>query len=409
MNSLDAILSAAASEALLLKTGYSAEEVADLHGSGVAAVDLGTISEMQAFEILGSNPINLFSPDADWNEWGQRSAPERMVLVDFYSGAVFRPMELRPFAMFGRHGLGVPFPSDFPGVSSHYRWRFNDVPVFTAWTGRDLQNLEERLNRLWPNYQILFRGQTQQYTVPRGPATLRLLYGDAAVSEPSLLSTAFRERFPYVSTERHIRAIIADIDYRLTGFKDHRWWVEDRYETVYVADEGMIARWHRISTMAIAQHYGIPTYGLDVTTSMTTAWWFATHDYHARDEKASFHPHAWSGSDFRKWPAIFVLRTASGEYIGQLDLPATRPRHQHAVFARGGWGPHGNICADDLIAVIVLAPEVGLPSLETNDVVPQPGCDPMYDELLRLKARLTRAHPLYAAAGLRYVFDLTPA
>lgn len=34
---------------------------------------------------------------------------------------------------------------------------------------------------------------------------------------------------------------------------------------------GMVANWHRVSTMAMGQHYGIPTYRLDVTESLQTA------------------------------------------------------------------------------------------------------------------------------------------
>lgn len=57
----------------------------------------------------------------------------------------------------------------------------------------------------------------------------------------------------------------------------------------------------------------------------------------------------------------------------------------------------------DLLAVIVLAPEVGVAPVESVFLFPTPANDPFYGELLTLRARLTTTHPLYQAAGLQYV------
>jgi len=406
MKPLAEALSVNSSRLLLIQIGYTSEEIEDLHSSGIGAVDLAEISENSAFEILGSTPANVFSTRADWSLWRQKNSSPLVVLVDFYSGAVFRPLELERFAFFGCKGLSSPIPPELTNISLNLRWRFNDIPVFPVCNSHELEVIASTLKKhVRQNQRIYFRGQNNQYNIHRGPKTRELLYGSSDVLEPSMLSTAFRWRFPYISIERYWRTIISDIDYRITGFKDRRWWVEDRFEAIYVSKNAMIAKWNSISVMAIAQHYGMPTYGLDVTTSIDIAWWFATHKYGSNYGHSFYRPHVWEGFSIQSWPVIYVLRSGSGEYIGKLDLPAKRPGRQEAVFAKGGWGPHGNICVDDLIALIVLAPEIGVAPGTTTEIFPGIYEDPMYAELIKLKNKLTEKHPLYIAAGLQYIQD----
>jgi len=408
MELADALLPAR-SMALLSKAGYDPGDVEDLHESGIGAVDFADLSELAAIELMGSNPPNLCSPDAVWSEYTPKSSSGRVMLVDFYSGAVFRPAELKNFAMFGMSGVSPRFAPMLPLAQLNLRWRFASIPALLAHTHGELQLAAAALQETYAGKnRIVFRGQPEQYFIPRESRTLRLLYGASSVLEPNLLSTAFRKHFPYVATERHWRAIIADIDYRLTGHKDRRWWVEDSKESVFL-DQGMIAKWHRVSTMAMGQHYGIPTYGLDVSESLDTAWWFATHRFKEEGGKAFYVPHSWNSLPLPKWPVIYVFWTGTSIGISRLDLPATRPGRQKALFAQGGWGLHGNLCADDLIAVIILAPEVGVATGGIAALFPEPKDDPLYGELLKLKAHLTAAHPLYKAAGLQYVADYTNA
>ena len=83
---------------------------------------------------------------------------------------------------------------------------------------------------------------------------------------------------------------------------------------------------------------------------------------------------------------IYVFRSSDWDPINNLELAAERPRRQSAVLAHGSWGVHGNIVADDLIAVFALAPSVGVVPAATGDVFPS--SDPFYRELLALKANI---------------------
>jgi hypothetical protein len=406
MKDLVSIFTAEESGRLLARLSYDVDEIEDLHASGMAAINLAGIPEENRFEILGSNPIDLFSCDGSFHLLRTKSAPG-IILVDFYSGAALRPIELRPVSLFGRRGLELQIPLTLPQVSLSYRWRFNRISVFLASSESELESAAANIVKSVPVGNIAFRGQTRLYEIARRARIREFLYGDESAKEPSLVTTAFRHHFPYVSAERYWHAIIADIDYRLTGYKDKRWHVEDDRESVSVGVSGEIAQWHYTSTMAIAQHYGIPTYGLDVTTSIKTAWWFATHTFDCINGLASYAPYIWSGLDQNQWPIIYVFRGGNGMRITNLELSARRPERQDAVFVSGGWGSHANACADDLVAIIMLAPKLGAAPRQVAEIFPSPEEDPIYAELLKLKSRFTANQSLFKTAGLQYLFELS--
>ena len=387
--------------------GYSTQDIDDLHSSGILAIDMAELQLEDRLEFLGSDPESLLSPYMDLNHFKPLKASLDVVLVDYYTGAKLKPMKLDPLAVFGRRGLDPhPRPTWFESEQLQaLRSRFNRIPVRSVTSKQQLdQELELFRAASTPRSPIFFRGQTNQYFVDRKPRVKEFLYGDCSAQEPSLPSTAYRRRFNYLTAERHWKAIVADIDYRLSGYAAKHWWVEDESEYFFLTRGGQYARWHRLSTMSISQHYGLPTFGLDVTTSLDTAWWFATHKFNERDDTAWYTRHEWHDQPSESWPVIYVFRSSDWDPIHNLDLAAERPRRQDAVLAHGSWGVHGNIVVDDLIAVFVLAPSFGVAEAETGDIFPQN--DPFYRELLSLKASIGDKHPLYRGAGLKHVFKI---
>jgi hypothetical protein len=137
--------------------------------------------------------------------------------------------------------------------------------------------------------------------------------------------------------------------------------------------------------MALAQHYGVPTYGLDVTHSARFAWWFATHAFDSQTGKYSSHVIP-KDLPIHSRPVVYVIRSKHSVGLGELGLIATRPDAQAGVFLHGSWGTHGNICAEDLIAILVLGHGVGECDERLERLFPRPDSDPVYRELLDLKA-----------------------
>ena len=75
-------------------------------------------------------------------------------------------------------------------------------------------------------------------------------------------------------------------------------------------------------------------------------------------------------------------------------------------FIFGGWGAHGNACAADLIAAIVLSPDVGVYDNPVDSLFPRPEADPMYRELLRIRDAVANRPPLQHVTGLEHVFAI---
>ena len=136
--------------------------------------------------------------------------------------------------------------------------------------------------------------------------------------ETSLPSAAFRERFNYGEAELLIQSVVRDIEYRLTGAKSRTHWVEEEFEMVYVSDGGMAARWSA-RTMALAQHYGIPTNGLDVTRSARFGWWFATHAFNYKSGKYTTHVVP-ERTPLHSRPVVYVLRSRHAVDLGDLEF-----------------------------------------------------------------------------------------
>jgi hypothetical protein len=369
-----------------LQAGLDSEEASELRNSGFVAIDMQALESEERFLVTRSEPVNVFAPSMRLEQLlpAGEGFDSRFVLVDTHTGGVITPLHLRDTAIFGRDGFREPSFAAGRQVA-WARVRFRAVPYVVADGLEEYEALTASIQQ--QDERIFFRGQTKDYQVPRTPRVRRFLYGDESVHETSLPSAAFRHGFPYVEAEPIIESVLGDIEYRLLGTQSKAHWVEDTFEMVYISNGGIAAR-STARTMALAQHYGIPTNGLDVTRSSRFAWWFATHAFDAKtgEYSAHFTPRDMPLHDR---PVVYALRSHNAVNLEGLNLIATRPMAQHGAFLHGSWGFHGNVCADDLIAIIVLGRDVGICDEPLERLFPVPEADPVYRELLAMKATLT--------------------
>ena len=86
---------------------------------------------------------------------------------------------------------------------------------------------------------------------------------------------------------------------------------------------------------------------------------------------------------------IYALRSYHAVDLDDLKLIATRPVAQDGVFVHGSGGFHGNVSADDLIAIIILGSDVGISREPLERLFPVPQTEPVYRELSTMKLSLT--------------------
>jgi hypothetical protein len=147
--------------------------------------------------------------------------------------------------------------------------------------------------------------------------------------------------------------------------------------------------------MALAQHYGFPSHGLDITDSDDVALWFATNRYH-RDEvsrRASYQKlkvQDWP-SDPTKWPVIVAGQCVTHSIqqsihdcheLAEFGFEARRPIVQKAHFFQGGHSDHQNRLAEAVVCVFRLAPGDYATEASFDSLFPPPSEDPAYQTML---------------------------
>lgn len=146
--------------------------------------------------------------------------------------------------------------------------------------------------------------------------------------------------------------------------------------------------------MALAQHYGLRSHGLDVTTDLDIATWFATQRYSSTAGTARYDaldPRHWSAKR-RRWPTVFVFQNVSWSLNASLQdcreleafgIRALRPERQRARFFLGGHSEHRNRLAETVVCALRLKPGAYATSCDFDYLFPPPEQDPAYRAMLR--------------------------
>jgi hypothetical protein len=180
-------------------------------------------------------------------------------------------------------------------------------------------------------------------------------YGEEVVREPSFLPSHVRNKFdPYFLKcmwQSQAAILLNDIGYDLGALASYQA-MESKMRT-----SGVFV----LFALGIAQHYGMPSVGLDLTDDLKTACWFATHTIAAspsglaKTDLIQFEP------DQR--PTVYVFRCppdAVFDYKASRpnDFPSGRPDSQYAWFGHVGWGLASNQLASYLMCGFRLTPDI---------------------------------------------------
>lgn len=361
-----------------------------MHAQGDSTV-LGTLP---LSEVNAANPPNAESQPlvSPFDQTRQFSG----VLVDKYYRMSFLARELDDRGAYGagdvRRDQFAEFYETAP-TNGLLRCKHFCVPIIDVSSTGEIRDIVSRIPRLDENGVVL-RGQRKMHMLRRDPAIREFLFANSCAAEPSLITAAARER-SYIYEDSH---------FALRRFLERR---------VYAGDKkGLserIEQWRKeaasplcrldYAVMALAQHYGIPTHGLDVTLNPEVAIWFATNVF-SRDESSGLfrydplRPESWASSP-EDMPVVFACQAVTNtvspslfdcEELADFGFIATRPTAQSARFFHGGHSDHQNRLAETIVCAFRLRPAVYDLDVSFEKLFPSPAADPGYKLMLDFSA-----------------------
>ncbi|MFF7064438.1 FRG domain-containing protein [Pseudomonas sp. NPDC008258] len=275
-------------------------------------------------------------------------------------------------------------PLDHLANGTFLRVPFRRVPVIEVRSIEEVRAIAGSVKSGDPNFSGVWRGQSTHYTTEKAGRTkdeLLRLYGTEDVSEPSLLPSAARTKlyFPdsfgawsaLLDLYVHERALEQGMQRELLSFVNSY-----RY---------------RMWGFATAQHYGLPSVGLDVTDDINVALFFALHTFQTNADGVMTATRATASAA----PIVYGLGGFSDhelfkdENLAPRRLLCTRPAAQSAMFFSTGWGHAPNNAAQRIyVALKLVGHENWKFETQPTHYFPKPQHDEFLEFLLERKSDL---------------------
>jgi hypothetical protein len=287
-------------------------------------------------------------------------------------------------AVYGRTESLPVGPLDELANGEYLRVPFRRVPVIQVRSIEEVRAIARSVKSGSPNFRGVWRGQTSHYTTEKKGRTkdeLLRLYGEEDVDEPSLLPSAARADLYFPDSFGAWSALL------------------DLYVDELAREPGMQRELlnftnsyrYRMWGFATAQHYGLPSVGLDVTLDIDVALFFALHTFKTSTEGITTATRASSSAA----PIIYGLggfnhhELFEDEKLAPARLLCTRPAAQSAMFFSTGWGHAPNNAAQRIyVAFKLVGHEAWKFDKLPSHFFPKPQNDQFLRFLLRLKSDL---------------------
>ena len=379
------------------KVGYSASEARDLKDGGIVAVPVEVAYPLVQAQgdslVFGSIPVNeisLANPPIPVDAGHSGREGYDGFLIDKHYRGVFLARSLGSVGLYGGKNVQRDHFGDFYSnrkADDLLRCRQFSVPVYEIGSLDEARAAVAQIPIRDEANGILFRGQTSLYMLERPLKVKRVLFANSCSIEPSLPTSASRHGYDYDPAHFALRFFLEH--YVIPDLMGSADW-KDAWRAA-ITDPQLTIDY---AMMALAQHYGLPSHGLDVTTDLDVAAWFATQRYGSSGGVASYAPldaRAWPRQR-RKWPTIFVFQNVSWSLNASLQdcreleafgLRALRPERQRARFFLGGHSEHRNRLAETVVCAFRLKPGRYEMSCDFDHLFPTPEEDPAYAAMLR--------------------------
>lgn len=381
------------------RIGFSPQEAKDLNSSGLIALPSSLIAPLLEAQdcstILGSLPID---------ETNLANQPNKLFLetknldndlflpgfvVDKYYRTPFFARKPESYAFYGSKNVMRDHYKDFyDGLkpASLVRCKHYCAPVIEVSSMEEVRKYIKMIPKRHDE-GIFFRGQRRMHLIKREPSIQKVLFGDSCCIEPSLITSAARDlKYDYDDVHFILKHFIEQQIMR-TGDQDLiDEWREKSKSPICILDSAILA---------LAQHYGLPSHGLDITTSDDVALWFATNIYSSEKGTDISSYQKMTSEDWPKdpedWPVIIACQAVTNsiqsslhdcEELEEFGFKAQRPQAQHARFFRGGHSDHQNRLAETVVCIFRLTPNTYTTECDFNSLFPSPDNDPAYKAML---------------------------
>jgi FRG domain len=277
--------------------------------------------------------------------------------LDDYYGRIIESNSVSPYGDGRKSGYYLRhYPEK---IIDTLRVPFRKIPIYELDGTRQIQELIETIAEENPSHSILLRGQTTFYPLDRKKSETAFLYGEDSVKEPSFqpsfLRSNFNETFIYSLWHSQTALLLDDVGVDLSKFLTAKQ-LRDYYD-----DVTKIKGSPHFTPIALgfAQHYGMPSIGLDLTKDLKVALWFAANRLDINNEGiASTYPI----SDFSD-STLYIFRCPdeavfSHKQIKPKFINNTRPDRQDAWFSHVGWGLAKNQLASYLVCGVRLTSNI---------------------------------------------------
>ena len=311
------------------------------------------------------------------------------LVIDPYYGNAYTPGASLPRSFYGRTNDLPEYSGDALAELGFLRVPFRRIPRILLHHRSELDRFLGSIRSADPSLRLLFRGQRREYYLPRKAETRELLYGDPNALEPSLLSSASRvgvsleDIGPEWTTvmQFFLRSTLEDLS-------DAKWEQPVLQKVQEDFQQLMTSYVFWPFSLAMAQHYGLPSAGLDVTDDLGVALFFAMNDFEQDREYVG--ERIVKRRDKTGDPSVlYILANWERFMINFREMrpfgfPHTRPDAQSAFFLHTAWGLASNVVARSIFVSIYLDPEgTWDPMPSAAELFPRPADDPFGSYIMR--------------------------
>jgi len=384
------------------RIGFSGQEANELTVSGIIALPASLVAPLleaqgcpTVFGSLSIDETNIANQPHKLFFDTKNQSDEKFLpgfIVDKYYRTPFFARKPASYAFYGKKNVMRDHYKDFYKrviPASFVRCKHYCAPVVEVSSMEDVRKYIEMIPKRHGE-GIFFRGQRRLHLIQRESTVQKLLFGDSCCIEPSLITSAARDvEYDYDKVHFILKHYLEQqiINKEEEGHLNlHNKWREKSKSPDCKLDSAILA---------LAQHYGLPSHGLDITTSDDVALWFATNIYSSEKNSGISSYRAMTPGDWpeapEEWPVIVVCQAVTNsiqsslhdcEELEEFGFKAQRPQAQHARFFRGGHSDHQNRLAETVVCIFRLSPNTYNTECDFNSLFPSPDNDPAYQTML---------------------------